>query len=499
MINTIFYFPESLTFDQYTNLLDSDTDEGIARRTIVFARQQGKIYNNGKSYGITSSDVQSLINTAKEDLEASDFNIMHAIETQSSEFSSGMSDLQSQIASNIQTAINTAKAGDDEIKTSLGLTNSNVSIVSNKTNQLETRIDGFSEGNNIKYTQALQSVLDIGISNNAAFNNISSRWAVADGNQNLLRWMAAGFASQVSNDTNFATVFSSYQDTVNGHTQNISAIQTKANENEAKLNALANWSNGNFDSFKAGLISSADVEGAMASLIAESSTIRSAITTYVNGNDSGILLSADKIQLSGTTIAERLIAAQAAIGGFSISQNELSGIYDYTTQNGQHLTHHTSILTLSPQGFSTTELTGFASNTTNQILTDGSGFLANGTFNWTQDGTIYGPMVNVADNIEDHAWSFNSNGEINTYKTIKLSAYSDDSYRYETVIEPNNIQLSHINGDVCNINLRSDGVHIDNPVVASGFATINGTGSRILLDNGNTMTFAELKAALDAI
>jgi hypothetical protein len=69
MINTIFYFPESLTFDQYTNLLDSDSDDGIARRTIVFAKQQGRIYNNGKLYGTTASDVQSLIDATKEYLE----------------------------------------------------------------------------------------------------------------------------------------------------------------------------------------------------------------------------------------------------------------------------------------------------------------------------------------------------------------------------------------------------------------------------------------------
>jgi len=61
MINTIFYFPESLTFNEYTNKLDKDTDDGISKRTIVFAEEQGRIYKNGKIYGTNTHDVLDLI------------------------------------------------------------------------------------------------------------------------------------------------------------------------------------------------------------------------------------------------------------------------------------------------------------------------------------------------------------------------------------------------------------------------------------------------------
>ena len=55
MINTIFYFTDSLPYETYQTKIDKDSDDGIASKTIVFAIQQGKIYNNGFSYGITQS------------------------------------------------------------------------------------------------------------------------------------------------------------------------------------------------------------------------------------------------------------------------------------------------------------------------------------------------------------------------------------------------------------------------------------------------------------
>ena len=47
-INTIFYFPASLTFEEYTTKLNQGE---IAARTIVFADAQKAIYKGGKKYG----------------------------------------------------------------------------------------------------------------------------------------------------------------------------------------------------------------------------------------------------------------------------------------------------------------------------------------------------------------------------------------------------------------------------------------------------------------
>lgn len=50
MINTIFYYPDSLTFEEYQSKLGTD----IAAHTIVFADAQKAIYKGGKQFGATS-------------------------------------------------------------------------------------------------------------------------------------------------------------------------------------------------------------------------------------------------------------------------------------------------------------------------------------------------------------------------------------------------------------------------------------------------------------
>lgn len=89
MINTIFYFTDSLPYETYQAKMDKDGDDGIASRTIVFAKQQGKIYNNGYSYGITQSEIQQLINasvaTSQGKLENDDAVIREALTSLSSD------------------------------------------------------------------------------------------------------------------------------------------------------------------------------------------------------------------------------------------------------------------------------------------------------------------------------------------------------------------------------------------------------------------------------
>lgn len=58
MINTIFYYPDSLTFEEYQSKVGTD----IAARTIVFADAQKAIYKGGKQFGSTSlSDLKTQI------------------------------------------------------------------------------------------------------------------------------------------------------------------------------------------------------------------------------------------------------------------------------------------------------------------------------------------------------------------------------------------------------------------------------------------------------
>lgn len=69
-INTIFYFPSSLTFEEYSNQLNQGQ---ISERTIVFADAQKAIYKGGKKYGGTSvQEFHELIDTLYDDSWISD-------------------------------------------------------------------------------------------------------------------------------------------------------------------------------------------------------------------------------------------------------------------------------------------------------------------------------------------------------------------------------------------------------------------------------------------
>lgn len=70
IINTIFYFPDSLTFEDYSEKLSRGE---ISERTIVFASEQKSVYKNGKKYGgLSLQEFRDLIDTLYGDSWISD-------------------------------------------------------------------------------------------------------------------------------------------------------------------------------------------------------------------------------------------------------------------------------------------------------------------------------------------------------------------------------------------------------------------------------------------
>lgn len=530
MINTIFYFPESLTFDQYIDLLDSNTDEGIARRTIVFAKQQGKIYNNGKLYGTTASDVQSLIDETKEYLEGLiddtkvDFNsLIERINTSLDEVRNDLDNVLSRESDGINQMIEDVidskgfidgwQAGwDNNIKAYLiqaGIIDANDdkgwAYLETKYDELKAQVNSIEVGDGLT-VEIVHSLIDARIEENSSIAELKNRYALTNEDKTVLKWLSAGLYSEANANSSLTSVFASAE-SVADNTSAISALTTRVSNlesedfltesslvseirkkkgdistvlseaglvNTAKLNeatstlssrldGVETTSGNNVDAISAlqlsvqnledngapatessvisainvhkddivetlssaGLVNTATLESATSTLQTNIDNVNSRIVTeskieeiageavetatagmvvesdlddYVkkasiiasinSSGESNVSISADKINLDGDVIARRLTAASAAIGGFTIGQDELSGTYDYTTQSGEYLTHHTSQVTLSPQGFSTTEITGIASNTTNQILSDGSGFIASGVLNWDAHGNV---------------------------------------------------------------------------------------------------------------
>ena len=64
-INTIFYFPDSLTFGRYIQMLN---EQQISPRTIVFAKSQNAIYKGGKKYGgVSEQEFNDIIDAVRND------------------------------------------------------------------------------------------------------------------------------------------------------------------------------------------------------------------------------------------------------------------------------------------------------------------------------------------------------------------------------------------------------------------------------------------------
>lgn len=274
MINTIFYFPESLTFDQYLDALNSNTDDGIASRTIVFAKQQGKIYNNGKIYGTTYSDVQNLIKQNRYD----DKEVRAAIEQLKRDLQSESEaiDLQGQrylaLAGRVKTVEDHGYVNESEILTAVageidGSTQK--SSIRNKVNNVAKEASAalFTEVSDQNDNITAQSIVNAITSNSTAKANLASSFNSGDNT------MWANVVTQT--DLNSAT------------SALYAALQNKANDSEVVK--------------KASIIASINSSG-----------------------ESNVSINADKIQLNGTAVANCLMAAQAVLGGFTIENSKLS-------------------------------------------------------------------------------------------------------------------------------------------------------------------------------
>lgn len=584
MIDTIFYFVESDTEYQLQRARGE-----ISNRTIVFVEDTREIYLNGLGYGKTSlagligteefnswkntlqerlsqivadqltgdqttaAALQEALNQAKQDLQ-------QEIATATGSIQSTNTDLQNFINS-IDTDINTAiqQALGDALENNNGV---GIWTVIDNTNEqisaITTKIDNVTdEDGNIKYTAALQSVIDEGIENNTAFTNIANRWAVLDENQAVIEWLASGFTEQVAENTTFASVYSATNNAVENaisqaktevlqsvagnyvassnlstevtgiienslsveslsdialksdvqqsavnitaayqaenaeqnaviqqHTQSITTINAKSTEQDARLdllttvttpaggntvysineanldsavasilansgsqsasqiniiaesaatgvdiqsaiegatanlatktyadNAAANVAaylkdgNGNIitsaslqnyatadhatltalastvnglSTAQAGMVTQTGLSNAVASLISQNSDVQSAITTYVNGNDSSITLSADQIYLDAShTVANTIQATNGTIGGFTIGD----GITATNSNTGYGIE------------LSTSHLQTLNNNTpTNSLNANGSGFIAGGNISWDNNGNLTLPQ-----------------------------------------------------------------------------------------------------------
>lgn len=279
MINTIFYFPESLTFNEYINKLDKNTDDGISKRTIVFAEEQGRIYKNGQIYGTNTYDVQNLIEQNRyndEYVRAAIEQLEHDLQDESNAI-----DLQGQqylaLAGRVKTIEDHGYVNEAEILTAVageidGSTQK--SSIRNKINNVAKEASAalFTEVSDSNDYITAQSIVNAITTNTAARANLASSFTSGD-NQ-----MWAGALTQA--------------DLTNSSSALYAALRDKANDNEVVKQA-------------------------------------SVIASINSSGESNVSISADKIDVGGIHIA-----ASNVTGIDNLVANQINSAYI----NAEHIT-----------------------------------------------------------------------------------------------------------------------------------------------------------------
>lgn len=94
MINTIFYFPSTkLTYSDYAAAVQNGE---ISGRTIVLDKASGKIFNQGKEYGYSVQEIQTLVNTSIEENRFDPTELQAEIDNLRTSLQQLISDIQNQ-------------------------------------------------------------------------------------------------------------------------------------------------------------------------------------------------------------------------------------------------------------------------------------------------------------------------------------------------------------------------------------------------------------------
>lgn len=156
------------------------------------------------------SDVTDLVNSIDQRTQQSITDLHTAVDAASNkadEVSEDLSEFKGTIRDDlnqdIQTALQDAMTDPTgkDIWTRIDTTDSSVSAMATKFNVAH------DSNGNIKYTSALQTVIDTGIDNNAAYSQLSNRYAALDENQEVIRWMVDGFKGRTDEASSFAAMY----------------------------------------------------------------------------------------------------------------------------------------------------------------------------------------------------------------------------------------------------------------------------------------------------
>ena len=273
-------------------------------------------------------------------------------------------------------------------------------------------------------------------SDTGVWNDMKTAFATTVDGQSIV----SSAKSSIAQDFNQAS-WEDYIAYVSGNNTAIADTKSYVDGKKALINEFASFIGEN--SVSSALVLKSTYDTAVAGLQASYETLdgsvvkkASVIAAINDSGESNVTINADKINLSGAVIAQRLLAASAVIGGFTIGQNSLSagdnnnnislspssGFCVNSSEFSDNISTTNSIQ-LNDGGLKTETVTALNNSITNQINIDGSGSLASGSLSWDAEGnltignegsvTFSGTDLKVMYN--SAAISLNRNNSINLY------------------------------------------------------------------------------------
>ena len=241
MINTIFYFVDSLSFNDYTSQIRSGD---ISKKTIVFVDDTRSIFMGGKSYSYNDSalldeinHIQETISTLRENIEEtiSEINtdvqeVSELAQAQKDRLDTLLADLDDSIKDRIeqlfddaqwiqqnfpQGVINWQSGWDDQIEAYLSrvgvwsrdndVTKTQWSNLIQSVNTLEGSVSSLASTTNglVTVSEGLDSRINLAINGKIAELNLGTTYAKINDVKGILEWMYSGLKSASSSSLSY--------------------------------------------------------------------------------------------------------------------------------------------------------------------------------------------------------------------------------------------------------------------------------------------------------
>lgn len=174
--------------------------------------------------------------------------------------------------------------------------------------QLALRVSSLEAGVGEQDLSALQADLEAYVDTQigAATTQLSSKWALLDTNENILKWMTSGMSSYVDGNNTFAQLWAAAQSSIGTNTSAIAAVKTRVDTIEGNYVSTAELAtkveNAGFAK-TAGVVAKSDLDSAVAALFSQTSSTSNAVDGVINNKTAGFLTQTDLDNATATMVA----------------------------------------------------------------------------------------------------------------------------------------------------------------------------------------------------